>query len=418
MRSGKGGDGAVSFRHERFAPHGGPDGGNGGNGGSVIIQATNKLDTLDYFVHHHHFFAEKGENGKSSNKHGKTVKDLIIQVPVGTIIINRDTNRVIADLNKDGKSIVVAKGGKGGRGNKSFATSTERAPHYSEKGEDAEEKRLELRLKLISDVGVVGFPNAGKSTLLTRVTNAHPTVANYAFTTLSPKIGVVDLGMEKRFVMADLPGLIEGASEGRGMGNEFLSHIERTKVLLFLIDGSDKKQIFPTYNALLNEMQKYKDELLNKKRLVAVNKIDLWNVKRVKELKEKFEKMGEEVYFISALDGTNLQDLLERLYEFVKKAKPEEIVHEEETIISLTDKELKKFLKIEQIEPHTFSVSQEEIERRVELTDFERMGSVAELLRFFDKINLDRELKRAGAKEGDRIVIGSKSFIYREDGKK
>jgi len=418
VRSGKGGDGAVSFRHERFAPRGGPDGGDGGKGGDVIIQATKKLDTLQYFLHHHHFFAENGENGKSSNKHGKSGKDLIIYVPVGTVVIDRDTNQVIADLNEDGKKIVVARGGKGGKGNKSFATPTERAPHYSERGEKGEEKRLELRLKLISDVGIVGFPNAGKSTLLSKVTNAHPTVANYAFTTLSPKIGVVDLGMGKRFVMADLPGLISGASEGKGMGNEFLSHIERTKVLLFLIDGSDKKKIFPTYEALLNELRKYKANLLNKKRIIAVNKIDLWNVKRVKEIRDKFNKLGEEVYFISALQGLNLNEMLERLYNLVKTAKAEEVAEEQEKVISLSENDLKKFLRIERIDDHTFRVSQEEIERRVELTDFERMGSVSELLRFFDRIRLEKELKRAGVKEGDRILIGNHSFIFREDEKK
>ncbi len=418
VRSGKGGDGAVSFRHERFAPRGGPDGGNGGKGGNIIIQATKNLDTLDYFVHHHHFLAENGKNGSSSNKYGRHSEDIVMKVPVGTIVIDRDLNKVLADLNEDGKLIIVAKGGRGGKGNKSFATPTERAPHYSEKGESGEEKRLELRLKLISDVGVVGFPNAGKSTLLTKVTNAHPTIANYAFTTLSPKIGVVDISTGKHFVMADLPGLIEGASDGRGMGNEFLSHIERTKVLLFLVDGSDKKQILPVYHMLLNELEKYKIKLLEKKRVIAINKIDLWSVRRVKELKEKFEKLGEEVYFISALNKINLPELLERLYILVQNTKPEKIVQDEETVISLTSKDLKKFLKIEKIGAHTFRVSQDEIERRVQLTDFERMGSLAELMRFFDKIDLDKELKRAGAEEGDRTLIGNRSFIYKEDGKR
>ncbi len=418
MRSGKGGDGAVSFRHERFAPHGGPDGGNGGKGGDVIIKAFKNIDTLNFFVHHHHFFAEDGENGKSSRKNGKGGEEIIMKVPVGTIVIDRDSNKVLADLNDNFKMVIVAKGGKGGKGNRSFATPTERAPHYSESGEAGEERRLELRLKLISDVSVVGFPNAGKSTLLSKVTNAHPTIANYAFTTLSPKIGVVDIGMGKHFIMADLPGLIEGASDGKGMGNEFLSHIERTKVLLFLIDGSDKKQIFPVYDALLGEMRKYKIKLLNKKRIIAINKIDLWNIRRVKEIREKFEKLGEEVYFISALNGINLQNLLERFYKLVQQAKPEELVKEEETVISLTDKELKRFLRIERIESHTFRVLQNEIERRVQLTNFERRGSIEELIRFFDRIGLEKELKRAGVKEGDRIVIGNRSFIHKEDGKR
>ncbi len=417
MRSGKGGDGTVSFRREKFAPRGGPDGGDGGKGGDVIIRANKNIDTLNYFVHHHHFFAENGENGKSRNKHGKSGEDLIIEVPVGTLIIDRDTQKIIADLDEHGKSVVVARGGKGGKGNKSFATSVERAPHYSEKGEPGTERRIELRLKILSDVGIVGFPNAGKSTLLTETTNAHPTIANYAFTTLSPKIGVVDLGEGKRFVMADLPGLIEGASEGKGMGNEFLTHIERAKVLLFLIDGTDKKSIFPTYNALLDELRKYKSEILQKRRTIAINKIDTWKVKRTKEIKEKFHKLGEEVFFISAKEGIGVSDLLQRLYEIIaeERSKPQVAKSETENVITLSERDREKFLRVERIDEHTFEVHQRDVERYVSLTDFDRMGSVAELMRYFKRINLDKKLQQAGVKEGDRVIIAGRVFIYKKD---
>ncbi len=416
MRSGKGGDGAVSFRHERFAPRGGPDGGDGGKGGDVIIKANKNIDTLNFFIHHHHFFAENGENGKSRNKHGKNGKDVIIEVPVGTLVIDRETEKIIADLNEDGKSVIVAKGGKGGKGNKSFATPVERAPHYSEKGEPGIERRLELRLKILSDVGIVGFPNAGKSTLLSKVSNARPTIANYAFTTLSPKIGVVDLGEGKRFVMADLPGLIEGASEGKGMGNEFLAHIERTKVLLFLIDGSERKSIFRTYNALLNELRKYKPELLQKKRVIAINKIDTWKIRRTKEIREKFSKLNETVFFISAKEEIGLNDLLEYLYYLVNSESSATIEEPEtEEVITLKTSDKDKFFRIEKIDSHTFRIHQKEIERYVSLTDFERRGSVAELLRYFKRINLDRKLKQAGVKEGDRVIIGDRSFIFKEN---
>ncbi len=416
MRSGKGGDGAVSFRHERFAPRGGPDGGDGGKGGDVIIKANKNIDTLNFFIHHHHFFAENGENGKSRNRHGRNGKDIVIEVPVGTVVIDRDSEKVIADLDKDGKSVVVARGGKGGRGNKSFATSTERAPHYSEKGEPGVEKRLELRLKILSDVGIVGLPNAGKSTLLSKVTNARPTVANYAFTTLSPKIGVVDLGEGRRFIMADLPGLIEGASEGKGMGNEFLAHIERTKVLLFLIDGSDRKSIFPTYNALLNELRKYNSKLLEKSRVIAINKIDTWKVKRVKEIREKFSKLGETVFFISAKEETGIRDLLEHLYYLVQNTKNvTSLEGSAEEVIKLKPEDTDKFFRVEKVDDHTFRIRQKEIERYVSLTDFDRTGSVAELMRYFKRINLDKKLKQAGIKEGDRVIIGNKTFIYKED---
>ncbi len=416
MRSGKGGDGAVSFRHERFAPRGGPDGGDGGKGGDVIIKANKNVNTLNFFVHHHHFFAENGENGKSRNKHGRKGKDTIIEVPVGTLVIDRDTKRVIADLNKDGKSVIVAKGGNGGRGNKSFATAVERAPHYSEKGEPGIERKLELRLKILSDVGIVGFPNAGKSTLLSKITHARPTIANYAFTTLSPKIGVADLGEGKKFVIADLPGLIEGASEGKGMGNEFLTHIERTKVLLFLIDGSDKKSIFKAYNTLLNELRKYNPALLQKNRVIAVNKIDTWKIKRVKEIREKFAGLGETVFFVSAKENIGLKELSEYLYRLVKDAgETPNLTEDLEETIGLRSKDLHRFLRIEKIDKNTFRISQKEIERYVSLTDFERIGSVAELMRYFKRINLDRKLKQAGVKEGNKVIIGNRIFIYKED---
>ncbi len=399
-------------------PKGGPDGGDGGKGGDVVIRANKKIDTLNFFIHHHHFFAENGENGKSSNRHGKNGKDVLIEVPVGTIVIDRSTGKVIADLNEDGKSVVVAKGGKGGRGNKSFATSTERSPHYSEKGESGEERNLELRLKILSDVGIIGFPNAGKSTLLSKVTNARPTIGSYAFTTLSPKIGVVKLAPGKQFVMAEIPGIIQGASKGKGMGNEFLSHVERTKVLLILIDGSNRKNIFTYYHTLLNELKEYSSKLANKKRVIAINKIDQWKVKRKKELKEKFEALGEEVYFISAATGEGVKELLEELYRLVSSTKENQIeIEAPEQTITLTKEDLDRFLKIEKVGEHTFIVKQEEIERRVELTDFNRMGSVAELTRYFERINIDNKLQQAGVQEGDRIIIGNKSFIFHKNKK-
>ena len=399
-------------------PKGGPDGGDGGKGGDVIIKANKKMDTLNYFIYHHHFFAENGENGMSSNRHGKNGKDVVIEVPVGTVIIDKNTGEIIADLNEDGKSIIVAKGGKGGKGNRSFATSTERSPHYSEKGKSGKERNLELRLKLLSDVGIIGFPNAGKSTLLAKVTNAKPTIGSYAFTTLSPKIGVVKLAPGKQFIIAEIPGIIQGASKGKGMGNEFLSHVDRTKVLLILIDGSNRKNIFTYYHTLLNELKEYNPELANKKRIIVINKIDQWKIKRIKELREKFEKLGEKVFFISAATGEGIKDLFEELYKLASSIKEiyAETVNPEKNI-TLTEENLRKFLKIEEIDEHTFKVEQEEIERHVELTDFKRMGSVAELMRYFKRINIDNKLKQAGAKEGDRIIIGNKSFIFHEDKK-
>jgi len=383
----------------------------------VIIQATQKLNPLNHFIHQKHFAAENGESGKSANKHGKNGKDIIIMVPRGTIILNRDTNEIIADLDKDNQSAVVAKGGKGGKGNKSFATPTERAPHYSENGEKSKTIRIELRLKILSDVGIIGLPNAGKSTLLTAVSNAKPTIANYPFTTLSPKIGMVKIDMNKNFLMADLPGLIEGASKGKGMGNEFLAHIERTKVLLVLIDGTERKKILSAFKDLSNELREYNPGIFNKQRVVVVNKIDLWSTKRTKEIKDKFNKLGEEVYFISALHKIDIDPLLYRLHELVLSAAPEKKTVVKEKTIMLTENDLKKFLKIEKIDSHTFKVTQDELERRVQLSDLEKTGSIKELFRFFKKIKLEKELIRAGIKDGDRVIIGNKSFIFNQDEK-
>ena len=332
-------------------------------------------------------------------------------------MLNRDTNEIIADLDKDNQSIVVAKGGKGGKGNKSFATPTERTPHYSENGENSKTIHIELRLKILSDVGIIGLPNAGKSTLLTAVSNAKPTIANYPFTTLSPKIGMVKIGINKGFLMADLPGLIEGASKGRGMGNEFLAHIERTKVLLVLIDGTERKKILSAFKNLLNELREYNPGILNKQRVVAVNKIDLWSIKKTKEIKDKFNKLGEEVYFISALHKMGLDPLLYRLHKLVLSVTPEKKVTVKEKTIALTENDLKKFLKIEKISSHIFKATQDELERRVQLSDLEKTGSIAELFRFFKKIKLEKELKRAGIKDGDRVIIGNKSFIFKQDEK-
>lgn len=411
VRSGKGGDGAISFRREKFIPKGGPDGGNGGKGGDVIIKANKFLTTLQNFLFKKHFFAENGENGGPRLKHGKNGRDLVIEVPVGTVIIDRANDKVIGELNKDGDFLVVAKGGRGGRGNKAFTTSTERAPRYNELGEPAKEKDLELVLKILSDVGIVGLPNAGKSTFISKVSNARPEIAPYPFTTISPKIGVVKLDDLRSFVIADLPGLIKGAAKGKGMGNQFLSHIEKTKVIMILIDGSERKLIKNTYKTLLKELENYSPSLITKKRIVVINKIDTWKRKRTKEIKDFFDRVHEEVYFISALNSTNVNEVLELLYKLVQETHIEEVKAEEIKEIKL---EKDKELIIEKVSDYTYKVSNKELERRVELTDLNKAGSVNELLRFFDKIGLEKRLKMHGIKEGDKVIIGSKSFIFKE----
>ncbi len=302
VKSGDGGKGIVSFRREKFAPKGGPDGGNGGKGGDVIIKASKDENTLRLFRFKRRFLAANGQSGASNNKTGKSGDDIVVKVPVGSII--KDENgETVADLNQDGQSVVVAKGGKGGKGNAAFATPTNRAPRFAQEGQKGEEKFLTIELKLIADVGLVGFPNAGKSSLIRAVSNAKPEIANYPFTTLTPHLGYVNFN-EKDFIIADIPGIIDGASQGKGLGLKFLKHIERTSLLVFVLDITDKPK--EAFEKLIKEIESYNPEILNKKRIIALNKIDL--VDNPKEYENMFK--NERVFLISALNKTNLNELL------------------------------------------------------------------------------------------------------------
>ncbi len=302
VKSGDGGRGIVSFRREKFAPKGGPDGGDGGKGGDVIIKASKDENTLRLFRFTRRFLAANGQSGASNNKTGKSGDDIVVKVPVGSII--KDENgETVADLNQDGQSVVVAKGGKGGKGNAAFATPTNRAPRFAQEGQKGEEKFLTIELKLIADVGLVGFPNAGKSSLIRAVSNAKPEIANYPFTTLTPHLGYVNFN-EKDFIIADIPGIIDGASQGKGLGLKFLKHIERTSLLVFVLDITDKPK--EAFAKLIKEIESYNPEILNKKRIIALNKIDL--VDNPKEYENMFK--NERVFLISALNKTNLNELL------------------------------------------------------------------------------------------------------------
>lgn len=320
VRGGDGGNGCVSFRREKYVPRGGPDGGDGGKGGDVFLRANSSLRTLLKFHYNQHFIAERGAHGKGKDMTGKDGKSIVIDVPVGTVVYEANTMELIADLDEHGKKVLVARGGRGGRGNARFATPTRRTPFIAEKGEKGEERRLKLELKLLAEVGIIGFPNAGKSTLISRVSRARPKIADYPFTTLVPTLGVVGFRY-KSFVLADMPGLIEGARKGAGLGIRFLKHIERTRALIHLIDPSDvnsPEEVFSTYNALRKELGEYKKELLDKKEMVAINKIDLTHVReRIGEIKDVFLKKGIVPVFISAYTGENLNELLERIYEIL-----------------------------------------------------------------------------------------------------
>jgi GTP-binding protein len=315
VKAGSGGNGIVSFRHEKFVPKGGPDGGDGGNGGSVVFAVDVNENTLIKFKYRQHFKAEPGKHGQGSDKHGQSGEDIIIPVPLGTIIRDEETGSVLADLSEPGDRVIVAKGGRGGKGNARFATSTNQTPRKAEPGSPGEQKTLLLELKLLADVGLVGLPNAGKSTLLSRVSAAHPKIADYPFTTLEPHLGIVHYEDLKSFVMADIPGIIEGAHEGKGLGLQFLRHIERTKVLLFLIECTEEDPV-GVYHKLITELELFSPKLMQKPRLVALTKTDLLP----SDSRQSIQGFGEgiEAFAISAVSGYSIDRLVYRLGKVVE----------------------------------------------------------------------------------------------------
>ena len=317
IRSGGGGAGCVSFRREKFVEFGGPDGGDGGNGGSVWVEAVDGLNTLIDFRYQQHFFAKSGQPGMGQQRTGKTGEDIVLKVPVGTEVLDEDEETVIADLVRVGQKVQLARGGNGGWGNTAFKTATNRAPARANPGQEGVERTIWLRLKLIADAGLVGLPNAGKSTFLAAVSNARPKIADYPFTTLVPNLGVVGVdGAE--FVMADIPGLIEGASEGRGLGTQFLAHVERCKVLLHLVDGTSST-ITKDYRTIVHELEAYKEELGNKPRIVALNKCDALDAKTISTRRRALEKVFPgTVHVISGVSGQGLQDVLRALMRQIK----------------------------------------------------------------------------------------------------
>lgn len=322
VKGGDGGNGCVSFRREKFIPKGGPDGGDGGKGGDVIIQADIQLSTLLDLTYSSQFFAKRGAHGRGKNQTGKDGEDLIIKVPVGTVVRNEETGEILEDLLFDGQKFIAAKGGRGGRGNARFATPTNRAPRYAEKGEKGEQKYLRLELKLLADVGLVGYPNVGKSTLLSKITSARPKIASYPFTTLIPNLGVVEREGERAFVVADIPGLIEGAQKGAGLGLRFLRHIERTRLIIHLLDASQNESRNPIkdFNSINKELEAYDSSLAQKTQIIALNKIDIPSVReRAAEFEKEFEKIGKKLYLISAKTGEGIDLLIEAVYDKLKK---------------------------------------------------------------------------------------------------
>ncbi|MCI9072156.1 MAG: GTPase ObgE [Lachnospiraceae bacterium] len=420
VRSGKGGDGHVSFRREKYVPSGGPDGGDGGHGGDVIFQVDEGMNTLVDYRHVRKYKAQDGEPGGKKNCHGKNGQDIVLKVPQGTVIKEAETGKVIADMSGDHRRMVLLKGGRGGNGNQHYATSTMQAPKYAQPGQPAQELTLLLELKVIADVGLVGFPNVGKSTLLSRVSNAQPKIANYHFTTLSPNLGVVDLEDSRGFVIADIPGLIEGASQGAGLGHEFLRHIERTKVIIHIVDaaGTEGRDPIADIYAINKELESYNAEISKRPQVIAANKIDaIYSVEEsdpLAALKAEFEPKGIPVYPISAISGQGLKELLYHVREMLDQLNQEPTVFAQEYF---PEEERASYGDM----PYTVEYDGEADEYVVEGPRIEKMLGYTNLesekgFTFFQNFLRDSgilaELEQLGIQEGDTVRMYGLSFDY------
>jgi len=418
VKAGDGGNGAMTFHREKYVDNGGPDGGDGGNGGSIIFRVHPGMNTLLNFNYNKKIFAKNGENGAKKNCAGKTAEDVYVDVPKGTVVRDLETGKVIADLDKDEMEVVVAKGGRGGRGNQHFANSVRQTPRFAEQGEPGEEKELELELKLIADVGLVGFPNVGKSTLISMVSAAKPKIANYHFTTLEPSLGVVKAKDGSTFVMADIPGIIEGASEGVGLGIKFLRHIERNKILLHVIDisGSEDRDPIDDYYTINVELRKFSEKLANKKQIIVANKIDVsLDDTKLSELKEVAKKDGREVIAISAATNTNVRELIELVAKELKELPVEEANYEDEEIFTITldkkDKEDDFRIDIIECEYVVSGPAIDRLMRRVNVDDFE---SRQYMQRSLKSMGVMDALRKMYIETGDTVDIKGFKFNWEE----
>jgi len=419
IKSGKGGDGHISFRRELYVPAGGPDGGDGGKGGDIIFQVDEGINTLYEFRHKRKYVAGAGEEGGKKRKHGKDGKDLIIKVPLGTVIKEAESDKVIADMSDPDKSVVVLKGGRGGKGNQHYATPTMQAPRYAQPGQPAMELEVKLELKVIADVGLVGYPNVGKSTLLSRVSNARPKIANYHFTTLNPNLGVVDLSEGKGFVMADIPGLIDGASEGVGLGHEFLKHIERTKVLIHIVDASSSEGRDPIEDIekINSELKAFNPDLLKRPQIIAANKLDLIydNADKdtvINKLKEKYESSGYTVMPISAVSGEGIKELLYKAYEILSSMDDSPVVYEQEYFPDRSALDDNDPFTVEKLADGLYSIEGPRIEKMLGYTNLEAEKGFIFFQNFMKDNGILDELEALGIKDGDTVKIYGHEFDY------
>ena len=411
--SGCGRNGMVAWRREKYVDKGGPAGGDGGRGGDVYLVADENMSTLMDFKHKSVFKAEAGENGGIKNMHGRCAKDLFIKVPVGTVVKDIKNGNVIADLTEHEQKVLVAKGGRGGRGNARFATSQKRAPQFCEPGEPPIERELFLELKLIADVGLLGMPNAGKSTLISRISSAKPKIADYPFTTLIPNLGVVKKRSGDGYVVADIPGLIEGASEGVGLGHDFLRHVERCRFLVHLIDAAEENP-FDNYEKINLELKKHSEHLANLYQIIALNKIDAVNDEKKSELIDKFKKVSDNVFMISAVTGENLDKLTDFMgakVDEIPKAETEIVVEEDLNAYNNDDSNYEIF----KVAKDTFIVQGGKISRLAGVTDERNAEQVIRLQNILKAMGVFDVLSQKGIKDGDTIIIGHLEFAFYSD---
>lgn len=416
IKSGKGGDGHVSFRRELYVPSGGPDGGDGGRGGDIIFEVDEGLNTLSDFRHIHKYAASDGEPGGKRRCHGKDGEDLIVKVPEGTVIKDFESGKVIADMSGGNRREVILQGGRGGQGNMHYATPTMQAPKYAQPGQPSKELWVLLELKVIADVGLVGFPNVGKSTLLSRVSNARPKIANYHFTTLNPHLGVVDLDGGKGFVMADIPGLIEGASQGVGLGHDFLRHIERTRVLVHVVDAASTEGRDPIADiqAINKELEAYNPELLKRPQIIAANKIDSIyedGEDPVEKIRKEFEASHIPVYPISAVSGQGVKELLYGIYELLQTVDQSPVVFEKEFDVNTIGDAALPYT-VEVTEDGVYVVEGPRIEKMLGYTNLDSEKGFTFFQKFLKENGILEELERAGIQEGDTVRMYGLEFDY------
>jgi len=422
VKGGKGGDGSASFRHEKYVPKGGPDGGDGGDGGFIFLRANPELSTLLTVSEKKKYIAQNGENGKGAKKHGKNGEDIVIDVPVGTVVKDLETGEIIADLDKPGMIVCVARGGRGGRGNVHFKSPTMRAPKIAERGSEGEERKLILELKLLADVALVGYPNVGKSSFISKVSNAKPKIASYPFTTLIPNLGVVEVE-NTQFVIADVPGLIKGAHEGAGLGNIFLRHVERCSVIIHVIDisGMEGRNPVKDYYDIRKELEFFSEDLAKKEEIIIANKIDLLNEEEVAKRVEKLRKTtGKEVFPTSTLTGQGLKEVIYKLYEIVKKSKKlvetSEIINERIKRPKPVWKKLPERFMIEIVrdEDGDYVVSGTYVEEWAKRLNLNQKDGFRKFMELLNKNGLEEKLRKAGVKDGDTVWVAGRAFEYKE----